>query len=115
MLNDYMEQGDPVAASAGLLFAYGIGSIIGPVAGALSMQIIGPEGLLLFIAAALAGLAALVRYRAARIPSIPLERQGQFVGVVAEQSAPEIIALDPRTDVSLVEDAEPVQADAGAR
>ncbi len=98
MINDNMDEGNPVAASAGLLFAYGVGTCVGPVAGAALMQVFGPAGLFLFLAAGLSGLAAYIGFRIRRTPDLPLDRQGPFVTIAAAETAPAILELDPRVD-----------------
>lgn len=96
MINDNMEEGNPVAASAGLLFVYGVGTCLGPVFGALLMQITGPAGLFQSLAVTLAALAVYIAWRIRHTPDLPLEEQGPFVGVAAGETAPAILELDPR-------------------
>jgi len=48
--NDYLEPQDMAAASGGLLFANGLGSVIGPVAIGLAMAEVGPGGFWLVMA-----------------------------------------------------------------
>lgn len=98
MINDGMEEGNPIAASAGLLFVYGVGTCLGPVLGALLMQVAGPAGLYQFLAVILIALAVYTVWRIRHTPGLPPERQGPFVNVVAAETAPAILELDPRTD-----------------
>ncbi|GAB3681431.1 MFS transporter [Salinisphaera aquimarina] len=98
MINDHMEEGDPVGASAGLLLAYGLGTCIGPVAGALTMQQLGPAGLFVFMGGLFAAYTLLVLWRCATTPTLPVDQQVRFVGIVASQTGPTILELDPRTD-----------------
>lgn len=97
MINDGMDAGDPVAASAGLLFVYGLGTCIGPVAGAYAMQLLGPAGLFAFLAAVFALYALFVFWRGFTSPSVPVAEQGRHVHIAAADTGPVILELDPRT------------------
>ena len=55
--NDRMQRGDYVAASGGLLFAWSLGSSIGPSIAGEMMGRIGPSGLFAYLAVALGALA----------------------------------------------------------
>lgn len=59
----------PVALSAGLLFLWGIGSTIGPLAGSAAMQILGPQGLPIYFAALSIGLCVFLAVRLVRKPA----------------------------------------------
>lgn len=98
MINDHMEAGDPMAASAGLLLAYGLGTCIGPVAGAFAMQWLGPSGLFAFLAATFGGYSLYVFYRSFVTSAPPVQEQGRFVSIVAANTSPAILELDPRHD-----------------
>lgn len=98
MINDHMETGDPMAASAGLLLAYGVGTCIGPVAGAFTMQQFGPPGLFIFLAAIFGCYSLYVFYRGFTTPALPVADQGRFVAIVAANTSPAILELDPRHD-----------------
>jgi len=99
MINDYMDSGDPIAASAGLLLAYGVGNCIGPVAGALAMQSLGPAGLFVFLAGVFALFSLFVFWRGFTTPSVPVAEQSRFVTIVAANTSPAILELDPRHDL----------------
>lgn len=99
MINDHMESGDPMAASAGLLLAYGIGTCIGPVGGAFAMQMLGPSGLFVFLAATFGCYSLYVFYRRFTTPALPVEEQGRFVSIVAANTSPAILELDPRHEL----------------
>ncbi|MES1926484.1 MFS transporter [Salinisphaera sp. T31B1] len=98
MINDNMDAGDPVRASAGLLLAYGAGTCLGPVGGALTMQWIGPAGLFGFTGGLFALYTALVVWRGFTTQALPVEQQGRFVGIVATQTAPALLDMDPRAE-----------------
>lgn len=99
MINDYMDSGDPIAASAGLLLAYGVGTCIGPVAGALAMQALGPPGLFVFLAGVFALFSLFVFWRGFTTPSVAVAEQSRFVTIVAANTSPAILELDPRHDL----------------
>jgi MFS family permease len=94
--NDYISRRDFVAASSGLLFAWGVGSTIGPTITAAVMGPLGGRGLFIFLAAALAAIAAFVvvrmSARPAPAPATPFIAVPASTGV---QGAPE---LDPRSE-----------------
>lgn len=98
LINDHMEQGDPIRASAGLLLAYGAGTCIGPLGGAVLMQMLGVVGLFVFMGALFAAYTGLVAWRCFTTESLPLDAQGRFVGIVAAQAVPAILELDPRNE-----------------
>lgn len=98
MLNDNMEAGNPVAASAGLLFVYGIGTCIGPVLGAASMALLGPLGLFIFLAISFAVLGAYVARRIRTTDDLPVHEQGPYVNLAAGDAGPALLELDPRND-----------------
>lgn len=83
-VNDMADPDHLVQVSAGLLVAFGIGAIIGPIAAAQTMGLIGPHGLFVFIAAITGSLAVftllrmLVRSRgtAPKAPFLPLGSVG---------------------------------------
>ncbi|HYW92728.1 MAG TPA: MFS transporter [Gammaproteobacteria bacterium] len=95
--NDFMETEQVVNASAGLLLSYGVGTCIGPVAGAVSMRAVGPAGLFLFSAACLVFLALLVRLQMRRYASVAVADQGEYVTMPAA-STPALTELDPRNE-----------------
>jgi len=94
--NDYVSKSDFVAASAGLLFAWGLGAILGPIAAALAISIFNdPDGLFYFISSCHALLAAFILYRMIVRRALSAKEQGNYVAVpVAHASAAP--GLDPR-------------------
>lgn len=98
MLNDNMETGNPVAASAGLLFVYGIGTCLGPVLGAAFMALLGPFGLFIFLAISFAVLGAYIAWRIRTTDDLPVHEQGPYVGLAAAEAGPALLELDPRND-----------------
>jgi len=90
--NDHIEAHDLVAASAGLLLAYSLGAVIGPIASTNAMGLFGPQGFYGFgmVVALLVGLFALWRMTRRAAP----EDQGRFVAV--PRTSPVASDLDPR-------------------
>ncbi|GAA5178559.1 MFS transporter [Modicisalibacter zincidurans] len=71
--NDWLGPSEIIAANAKLMIWYGIGSIIGPFSASLVMQVLGPEGLWLFLGAAALALAIFVMVRLYNAPSVTEE------------------------------------------
>lgn len=69
-MNDYLELDDMAAASGGLIFANGIGAILGPVLTGWLMGAFGASGFWVFLAGSMAALAAYVGYRMTQRASI---------------------------------------------
>jgi MFS family permease len=95
---DYVERQDFVAASSGLLFAWGLGSCFGPTTAGAVMHQLGPQGLLLFAAACfiLVGLFAI--YRVIRRRAKTPQEQSDYVAVPLSQGAYGAPELDPRSE-----------------
>jgi len=92
---DRLDPGDFVAASAGLLFAFGVGASAGPLLAAPVMDLVGPVGLFIYAAAIFALLAGFIAYRAGRRAAPPAEVQADYVAVPPNIPA-KIASLDPR-------------------
>ena len=76
--NDYLDQSDMAAASAGLLFIYGIGSMGGPIITGWLMELIGPDGFWLYMGVLLGMLAVYAGWRTTRRRALTPEEQGNF-------------------------------------
>ncbi|MCH9632481.1 MAG: putative MFS-type transporter YcaD [Chlamydiae bacterium] len=94
--NDYLDPKDLVAATGGLLVAYGVGSVIGPLIAPVSIYVIGPSGLYLYfsVIAALVGAIGLWRKNSRR--PIPLNEQSSYRSI--PRTTPKISELDPRAE-----------------
>ncbi|MEE8202210.1 MAG: MFS transporter [Alphaproteobacteria bacterium] len=92
--NDWIEADELVAAGAGLVLAYSVGASVGPLAGALAMEGLGPGGLFAFAAAVLAALAAYALYRVIKGLAKPAAEQTEFWS--ASWVSPVAAGLDPR-------------------
>ncbi len=95
---DYIEKKDFVAASSGLLFAWGVGSAIGPSVAGLVVGGTGPNGLFLFLGAvnALLGLFVIWRILVRRAKSA--REQSNYVAVPLTQGTYGAPELDPRAE-----------------
>jgi len=93
--NDYIAPKDFVGASAGLLFAWALGASVGPLAASAVMEGVGAAGLFLYLAVALAAIAAFTIFRMLRRSGLPVVLQGGFVP--SPQTPPRIAELDPRS------------------
>jgi len=107
--NDYVPEGGLVAAAAGLLTVFGLGSVIGPVIAAAAMGPLGAGGLFAHIAVVAALLSAFIVVRMRRREALPPEAQGGFIAVPL--TTPEAVTLDPRSE-PLPETDDPHDADA---
>ena len=92
--NDYIGPKDLVAATGGLLVAYGVGCVIGPLIAPFLMLIFGPAGLYIYFSsiAALVGSVGFFRRNLKR--KIPLSEQSAYRSV--PRTTPKIAELDPR-------------------
>jgi MFS family permease len=94
--NDFIEEEDLVQASAGLLLAFGIGAVIGPIVSTSAMDVVGDAGFYGFGALISAVVLAFALWRMTRRPAVPLEDQGPWVPV--SRTTPMAAELDPRWD-----------------
>lgn len=92
--NDYLDTGDFVEASGGLMFFFSVGAVIGPLLAAQMMELIGPPGLFAFTAMAHGALGAFAIYRMRQRAPLPPEEQAPFVAFA--ETTPQVLELDPR-------------------
>lgn len=97
LTHDRIDSSARVAASSALMVSYGIGSIIGPVAGAMLMEAFAPTAMFTGFAILLVGLAFYVRYRQNLMPPIPVAAQEQYVASMPETQLS--TEFDPRYEV----------------
>jgi len=93
--NDRMESTRIVAASATLLLSYGVGSVIGPIAMAELINLMGPKGLFVGNAGFLLVLAVITSLRITYTDDVAVEDQEQYVPAMPETSAV-LTEMDPR-------------------
>ncbi|MGE0722876.1 MAG: MFS transporter [Alphaproteobacteria bacterium] len=86
--NDFTGPGDRVAASAGLLLAYAIGAVVGPVGAASLMGRFGAPALFAYIAAIALALAVYAGWRITRRASPPADARDRFVPIAQTTTAP---------------------------
>jgi MFS family permease len=77
--NDRMQRGEYVAASGGLLFAWSLGSSIGPSIAGEMMGRTGPSGLFAYLAVTLGALAVFTGARMLLRAEVPRAERGAFV------------------------------------
>lgn len=94
--NDYVAKRDFVAASAGLLFAWGLGASIGPAVVGFAMGPLGARGLFIVAAAGYGILALFVAIRMVLRPAPSAEEQSNYVAVPITQGTYGAPELDPR-------------------
>lgn len=96
--NDFAAPDEFVKLAGGLLLLLGVGTMIGPIAAALAMEWIAPEGLFIFTAAVHLVVIAYVLYRMTRRPTPDRVLREAFQGMATTRTAtPESAALDPRS------------------
>lgn len=95
--NDRLDTSGIVAASATLLLSYGIGSVIGPIAMAELINLLGPSGLFYGNAGFLLLLAVVTSYRITHTEDVPVADQEHFVAAMPETS-PVLTEMDPRNE-----------------
>jgi len=94
--NDYADSDKFVTVSGGLLLLYGVGTIIGPLVGGITMGY-SPYLLFAVTAASHLGVAAYALIRSRMRAAIPAEDREQFASIPSARAAtPESINLDPR-------------------
>jgi MFS family permease len=69
--NDFAKPDQYAALSAGLLFTFAVGSMIGPIIASVAIERMGPRGLFAYTSAVHLGLVAMVMIRSAVRPSLP--------------------------------------------
>ncbi|MGR3465240.1 MFS transporter [Limimaricola sp.] len=83
--NDYLEVEDMPAASGGLVFIYGLGAIVGPLATGQIMQVVGPAGFWAFLGVVFAAIAVYAAWRMLRRP-VTSDEARAYLGVLPTAS-----------------------------
>lgn len=98
--NDHSPPGEFLKTSGGLLLLYGVGSIIGPLAAALTMSVTSAGGLFGVTAIAHIAIILFALWRMSRRKPVAPEHREDFVAMpsLVRFSTPESLALDPRVD-----------------
>lgn len=99
--NDFLDNSDMAAASAGLLFINGVGAITGPIVTGWLMEAVGTNGFFLYLALLNAGLAGYAGWRMTRRPALSAEETGAFA-VISPAATPLAVevALEAAQDVT---------------
>ncbi|MEL0110426.1 MAG: MFS transporter [Rickettsiales bacterium] len=103
--NDFLPPGDLVAASGGLLTAYGIGAVVGPLLASGMMSWIGPQGLFAFCGITGVAVAAFALFRIQRGRVSPEAYETHFelvprTSIVAAELDPRSEVPEPELDLS---------------
>lgn len=106
--NDFLDQKDMAAASAGLLFINGVGAMTGPIITGWLMSLTGPNGFWLYIGLLLAVLAAYAAWRMTQRPSPSADQSFAVISPAATPLAVEA-ALDSAGADELPTDADQSQ------
>ncbi len=96
-MHNRLQSESPVAANAGQLLCYGLGTCIGPLLCGVAMGAVGPSGLFLTVGVVLAAYAAFVAWRLRVIAETRVLATGtQPSVVVMGESTPVMAQMDPR-------------------
>jgi len=101
--NDFLDNSDMAAASAGLLFINGIGAMAGPLITGWLMSLLGPDGFWVYIGLLLAMLALYAGWRRTRRPAAPVADQQSFA-VIAPSATP--VAVEAALETASSDDAD---------
>ncbi len=97
LANDQLNSDQLVAACAGLLRTYGLGSMLGPLLGGVLMQLIGPSALFFMIAVSLGMAATAIQFVFRAGDQVPLDQQVDFVAS-SPVSTSILTEIDPRNE-----------------
>ena len=95
-VSDRFQLNDLTAITAVLLFAYSIGSVIGPLVAPFVIDAIVPQGLFIFIALMAAILSAMGCFSLVKFKPVPKKKQGDFVPMSGQ--SPLGSELNPRSE-----------------
>ena len=93
---DSLTNNDLVAATSGLLIVYGFGSVVGPLLAALTMKVMGAEGLFVYLAVITGILLCFAIWRSQARAAVPVDEQVDYAAV--SRTTPMANELDPRLD-----------------
>lgn len=104
--NDYLDQSDMAAASAGLLFIYGLGSMGGPVITGWLMGVVGPDGYWIYMGVLLLALTVYAGWRTTQRRALTPEEQGSYavISTTATTIAVEAVLDEAQSDSDGAED-----------
>lgn len=97
--NDFSAADEFVETSSGLLVIFGVGSIVGPIMGALTMEALGPEGMFVLLSVSFVIVALYAAYRLNQSERAPEEDRTDYsVTPVGRSISPQTFEFDPRAD-----------------
>ncbi len=108
--NDFAEPGDFLAVSGGLLLLYGVGTMLGPIAGSSAMTAGGPASLFTVTAASHLIIAGYAIFRTTRRAPVPEAVREAFQTVPGQTGTTQTPTLDPRAEDSSPTDRQPASA-----
>ncbi len=85
--NDALSVEEMPAASGGLVFTFGLGAILGPLATGWAMQWLGPYAFWLVLGVTFAAISIYALYRMTQRESVPVEETESYIGVLPTASA----------------------------
>ncbi|MBM9595501.1 MFS transporter [Rhodobacteraceae bacterium MCCB 386] len=80
--NDYLSVEDMAAASGGLVFTFGFGAILGPLATGWAMEQLGPFAFWLVLCATFGAIAVYALYRMTKRAAVSVEQTESYLGVL---------------------------------
>ena len=95
LAHDQMHHEEIVGTNAMLLLGFGVGTIAGPIGGAVAIWLIGPPGLFMFTAFVMGTLALVATHYWQVQDQVPVTEQEQFVAVTPVSTSA-LMELDPR-------------------
>tara|TARA_R110002020_G_scaffold57651_7_gene158616 strand:- start:296 stop:1573 length:1278 start_codon:yes stop_codon:yes gene_type:complete len=84
--NDFLASEDMPAASGGLVFTFGLGAIIGPLATGWTMEAAGPSTFWLVLSTTFSAIALYALYRMTQRPALPASQTDSYIGVIPTSS-----------------------------
>ena len=93
---DVLDQKDIISATQGLMLAYGLGAVVGPVLASATMSLFGSVGLFLYFCFIAGGLATYLMHRV--MVQAPPKEEDQQEFVTLPGTTPVASELDPRSD-----------------
>jgi hypothetical protein len=84
--NDYLSAEDMPAASGGLVFTFGLGAILGPLATGWAMQGLGPFAFWLVLGGTFGAIALYALYRMTKRSTVPVDQTESYLGVLPTAS-----------------------------
>ncbi len=95
--NDYLDNSDMAAASAGLMFVNGVGAVTGPIVTGWLMGAVGPGGFFLYIGVLCVGIAVYALWRMTRRASVSAEDASAYTVLSPTATA---VAVEATLDIA---------------